>query len=165
MTSGLFRKIEHTTLQFPELQGYTLTVGLVVNARVHGSAEAASMVIRLNTRERSGMTYFTIAHELTHLLQKPGLGTVPNGEVQCDIFTLARSALFTDDLPTYLPGLRCGKREWRYHATAIRHLCVEAVELRKTRRTYIAWLTEAIEEYFSRAPSPVFSQTQMLPGC
>src|SRR5262249_17143872 len=68
--------------------------------------------IRLNTRARSGMSYFTIAHELTHLLQKPGLGTVPDGEIQCDIYALARSSLFTDDMPTYLPGLSCNKRDW-----------------------------------------------------
>src|SRR5262245_35031019 len=107
------------------------------------------MVIRLNTRQRSGMTYFTIAHELTHLLQKPGLGTVPNGEIQCDIFTLARSPLFMDDMPTYLPGLRCGKREWKHHAAAVRDLCLQAIEIRSFRRTYIAWLTHAIDRYFA----------------
>jgi hypothetical protein len=134
--------------EFPELEASMLTVGLVMKSRVHGSADSRNGVIRLNMREKSGMTYFTIAHELTHLLQKPGLGTVPNGEVQCDIYALARSSLFTDDLPTYLPGLRCRKREWMLHAAAVRDLCIEAIEVRKVRRTYIAWLTRAIEEYF-----------------
>ena len=90
-----------------------------------------------------------IAHELTHLLQKPGLGTVPNGEVQCDIFALARSPLFTDDMPTYLPGLTCMKREWKLHAQAVREMCLEAIEIRKLRRTYIQWLTGTIEDYFT----------------
>ena len=150
MTPVLMRKIERTVLEFPELMSHVLTVGAVTTSRVHGSADSGAMAIRLNTRERSGMSHFTIAHELTHLLQRPGLGTVPNGEVQCDIYTLARSPLFTDDKPTYLPGIRCGKRGWKHHANAVRALCIEALEIRKVRRSYIVWLTEAIEAYFDR---------------
>jgi hypothetical protein len=148
MTPELMWRIERTVQEFPELEAQTLTVGRVLTSKVHGSADSRNMVIRLNTRQRSGMTFFTIAHELTHLLQKPGLGTVPNGEIQCDIFALARSSLFVDDMPTYLPGLRCGKREWKRHATAVRDLCIKAIEIREARRTYIAWLSHAIREYF-----------------
>jgi hypothetical protein len=148
ITPELMQRIERTVDEFPELEPHILTVGLVVKSNVQGNADAGNMVIRLNTRHRSGMTYFTIAHEVTHLLQRPGLGTVPNGEIQCDIFALARSSLFTDDMPTYLPGLRCGKRTWRHHASAVRDLCIEAIEIRRVRRTYIAWLNQAIGEYF-----------------
>src|SRR5262245_21813211 len=95
MTPELLQRIHRTLDEFPELEGHTLTVGLVVNSMVHGNADSRDMVIRLNTRERSGMTYFTIAHEVTHLLQRPGLGTVPNGEIQCDIF---RSEEHTSEL-------------------------------------------------------------------
>src|SRR5438034_5330733 len=105
ITPELTQKIERSLGYFPELQGHTVKIGLVARSNAHGYADAGNMVIRLNTREKSGTSYFTIAHELTHLLQKPGLGIVPNGEVQCDIFALARSSLFTDDMPTYLPGL------------------------------------------------------------
>src|SRR5712691_7002688 len=149
MTPELMRRIERALEEFPELQPYTLKVGLVLNSNDHGNAESRNFVIRLNTRARSGMTYFTIAHELTHLLQKPGgLGIVPYGEVQCDIYALARSALFTDDMPTYLPGLRCKKRAWRHHAGAVRNLCIQAIEVRKVRRDYITWLRQAMDEYF-----------------
>ena len=148
MTPELMQRIRRTLDEFPELDPHTLTVGLVLKSNVHGNADSRNMVIRLNTRQRSGMTYFTIAHEVTHLLQRPGLGTVPNGEIQCDIFALARSSLFTDDMPTYLPGLRCGKRTWKHHASAVRDLCIEAIEIRKVRRTYIAWLNRAIGHYF-----------------
>src|SRR6516225_2976619 len=147
MTPDLLQKIERTALEFPELENCAVKVGLVMNSRLHGSADSRINVIRLNTREKSGMSYFTIAHELTHLLQRPGLGTVPNGEVQCDIFALARSPLFTDDIPTYLPGIVCTKREWKLHAQAVREICLEAIEIRKIRRTYIQWLTSAIEDY------------------
>ena len=149
MTPDLLQKIERAALEFPEFEDQVLKVGLVMNSRVHGSADSRINVIRLNTSEKSGMSYFTIAHELTHLLQKPGLGTVPNGEVQCDIFALARSPLFTDDMPTYLPGLTCRKREWKLHAQAVREMCLEAIEIRKLRRTYIQWLTRTIEGYFT----------------
>jgi hypothetical protein len=149
MTPDLLQKIERAALEFPELENQVLKVGLVMNSRVHGNADSRINTIRLNTREKSGMSYFTIAHELTHLLQKPGLGTVPNGEVQCDIFALARSPLFTDDMPTYLPGIACSKREWKLHAHAVRKICLKAIEIRKVRRTYIAWLARAVEEYFT----------------
>jgi len=149
MTPDLMQRIERTLEKFPELQPYTLKVGLVMHSDVHGNADSRNMLIRLNTRARSGTTYFTIAHEFTHLLQKPGLGIVPYGEIQCDIFTLARSSLFTDDMPTYLPGLSCKKREWIHHAAAIREMCIEAIQVRTVQRTYIAWLSRAIEEYFS----------------
>lgn len=165
MTPELMHRIERTLQEFPELETQTLRVGLVMNSKVHGSADSGNMIIRLNMRERSGMTYFTIAHELTHLLQKPGLGTVPNGEVQCDIFTLARSSLFTDDMPTYLPGLRCKKRAWQHHAAAVRDLCIKAIDIRKVRRSYIVWLGQAIEEYFSgtRAGERVTTGDRWLP--
>ena len=150
MTPELMHRIERCLEKFPELEPYTLKVGLVLNSTDHGNAESRNFVIRLNTRARSGMTYFTIAHELTHLLQKPGgLGLVPYGEVQCDIYALARSALFTDDMPTYLPGLRCKKRDWARHAPVVRELCMQAIEVRKVRRTYITWLSQAIDQYFN----------------
>ncbi len=150
MTPILMRRIECALAEFPELEPYTLRVGIVLNSNDHGSADSRNFVIRLNTRAKSGMTYFTIAHELTHLLQKPGgLGTVPYGEVQCDIYALARSALFTDDMPTYLPGLRCKRRAWIHHSAAVRELCMQAIEIRKVRRTYITWLSQAIDQYFS----------------
>src|SRR5213592_1737668 len=99
MTPQLMQRIERTLDEFPELQPHKLRIGLVMHSNVHGTADSRNMVIRLNTRARSGTSYFTIAHELTHLLQKPGLG----GEIECDIYALARSSLFTEDMPTYLP--------------------------------------------------------------
>src|SRR2546426_1249088 len=132
MTPELMQKIEYSLKEFPELEDQRLTVGLVMHSKAHGTAEAQNMVIRLNTRQRSGMSYFTIGHELTHLLQTPGLGVVPNGETQCDIFTLARSGLFMDDMPTYL-NLQCRKTAWKHHAEAVRELCIQAIEVRKTR--------------------------------
>jgi hypothetical protein len=148
MTPELMLRIDQALREFPELLDRKVTVGLVRSDNYHGNAEAQNMIIRLNTRRRSGTSYFTIGHELTHLLQSPGLRIVPDGEVQCDIFTLARSPLFTDDMPTYL-GLPCSNSTWKHYVDGVRHLCIQAVEVRKTRRTYISWLNEALRQYFA----------------
>src|SRR6059036_1493608 len=58
--------------------------------------------------------------------------------------TVETSAIFT--------GLRCKKRTW-LHASAVRDLCIQAIDVRKMRRTYIAWLSQAIDEYFKTVGS------------
>ena len=152
MTPELRGRIERALAEFPELNGQRITVGAIRAPGVHGNAEGDQLTIRLNTRRRVGVTYFTIGHELTHLLQKPGLGIVPSGETACDIWTLARSELFLDELPTYLGPLSCPARDWRVHANAVRRLCLQAIEVRQTNRLYIRWLQARLREYF-RQPS------------
>src|SRR5262245_38306602 len=97
LTADVEMRLENSLAQFPELANRTITVGLTKSA--DGTAEIESMTIRLNVRRRRPVSYFTIGHELTHLLQNGGLGIVPGGEVQCDVWTLARSDLFLDDRP------------------------------------------------------------------
>ncbi len=138
---------------FPELQGKTITVGYT---RAHlGSAlvphhAEAELTIRLKVRK---LSYNTIGHELTHLVQ--GLShinhdqaaspeRIPGGEKQCDIWTLARSELFCDDAPTYLRLPSAVRENWRDYAQAVRSLCAAAIEKRATHRLYIAWLEEQI---------------------
>lgn len=153
ITPVITARIERALAEFPELDGHTVTVGAVRAAGVHGNAEGDTLTIRLNTRRRIGVTYFTIGHELTHLLQKPGLGLVPSGETACDIWTLARSELFLDEIPTYLGPLACSARDWNAHAGTVRQLCIRAIEVRKTHRLYITWLQARLREYFRAAES------------
>lgn len=124
----------HAALRhFPELQDKTLTVGYT---RAHlGSALRESLTIRLRVRN---VSYNTIGHELTHLVQ--GNGLIPEGEKPCDIWTLARSPLFCDDAPTYLALPPHVRAHWPRYAMPVRELCVQALEVRKTRRNYIQWL-------------------------
>jgi hypothetical protein len=145
MTTEIMSMIERAIQEFPEFKDHTITVGLNRTTGLHGSADARNMRIRLNPRRRVGVTYFTIGHELTHLLQKPGLGIVPYGEEQCDIWTLARSELFLDDRPTYLCYRLWNKDNWPQHARTVRALCLRAIDLRKTNRRYKIWLERAIE--------------------
>jgi hypothetical protein len=135
---------------FPELQGKTITVGYT---RVHlGSAvmsrkrdSETQLVIRLKVRK---LTYQTIGHELTHLVQALSLSErppstyerIPTGEAQCDIWTLARHPLFCDDAPTYIKMPRLIRELWPTYAVAVRRLCVAAIEKRSSFRPYIRWL-------------------------
>jgi hypothetical protein len=140
---------------FPELHGKSLTVGYT---RAHlGSAlvprhAEAELTIRLKVRK---LSYNTIGHELTHLVQ--GLShcqhdrdafteRIPSGEKPCDIWTLARSELFCDDAPTYLKLPQAVREYWPHYAKAVRALCVAAIEKRGTHRLYIAWLEDQIHQ-------------------
>lgn len=148
LTPPLREKIERAYAEFPELQPHPVIVGLTQKRRLDGYAIGEDFCIRLNIRRRTGVSYFTVGHELTHLLQKPGLGIVPDGEVQCDIWTLARSELFLDELPTYLDVGPCSEQDWKHHARLIRRLCVRAIEVRQTNRRYIVWLKDRLREHF-----------------
>jgi hypothetical protein len=140
---------------FPELSSQTIAVGYT---RAHlGSAilqrfAAANekLTIRLKVRK---LTYNTIGHELTHLVQ--GLSgrnpweiksRIPGGEKQCDIWTLARSELFCDDAPTYLRLKKQIRENWPRYASSVRALCIAAIEKRETLRFYIRWLEAEIEQ-------------------
>ena len=138
MTPTLDERIERCLGEFPELADRKITVGLTRSA--DGTAEAEIMTIRLNVRPRKPVSCFTIGHELTHLLQRGGLGIVPDGEQQCDVWTLARSAVFLDDRPSYLCARLWSRDNWPLHAEPVRQLCIQAIEERKTNRRYLVWL-------------------------
>jgi hypothetical protein len=144
LTASVQHRIERSIAQFPELTGRTITVGLTRSA--DGTAEAENMTIRLNVRQRKSVSYFTIGHELTHLLQSGGLGMVPSGEIPCDVWTLARCELFLDDRPTYLCSHLWTQQNWPHQAQTVRNLCLQAIEVRKTNRRYLVWLNEALEQ-------------------
>jgi hypothetical protein len=146
--------IERSLEYFPELQDKTITVGYT---RVHlGSAVMSrkrgsepQLVIRLKVQN---LTYQTIGHELTHLVQalslagRPPLASerIPTGEPQCDVWTLARHALFCDDAPTYIKMPRTIRGLWPNYAVAVRRLCLAAIEKRSSFRPYIRWLESEI---------------------
>lgn len=157
--------IQRSLTHFPELEGKTITVGYT---RTHlGSAVLSyrrdsepRLIIRLKVRK---LTYQTIGHELTHLVQ--GLGrsdrnavasfhseSIPSGEKQCDIWTLARARLFCDDAPTYLRLPRFMRERWPDYAEEVRKLCVAAIQKRSSFRLYIRWLESEIRK-LAKAPS------------
>jgi len=156
--------IERSLQCFPELKDATITVGYT---RKHlGSATVvyrkgviSRLIIRLRVRK---VTYQTIGHELTHLIQglahgdrssKLELERIPSGEAQCDIWTLARDPLFCDDAPTYLKMPRLLREHWLDYAQPVRELCIAAIEKRHTHRLYIRWLEQEIRK-LARKPVP-----------
>jgi hypothetical protein len=151
--------IERSLQRFPELKDTSLTVGYT---RKHlGSATVVyrkgvitRLIIRLKVRN---VTYQTIGHELTHLIQGLAHGDrsksrsadpakVPSGEQQCDIWTLARDPLFCDDPPTYIKMPRLIRDRWPDYANEVRDLCIAAIEKRHTHRHYIRWLEEELRK-------------------
>lgn len=149
LTPDLREKIERAYGAFPELQPKRVRVGLTHKRWLDGYADGEEFCIRLNVSRRRGVSYFTIGHELTHLLQKPGLGTVPEGEVQCDIWTLARSPLFLDEMPGYLDVHPVTEKDWGRHAAQVHELCRRALEVRHSNRRYIVWLKQSLLQHFS----------------
>jgi hypothetical protein len=159
LTSRAQIMLERSLSYFPELDGKTITVGLT---RKHlGSASISyragtisRLIIRLKVHK---VTYQTIGHELTHLVQGLVHGDrsmarslarhrIPSGEKQCDIWTLARDFLFCDDSPTYLRMPRVIRECWPDYAEEIRRLCIAAIEKRENHRLYIRWLESEIRK-------------------
>jgi len=165
LTRHALEMIERSIFCFPELNGKNITLGYT--RRHLGSATVAyrkgviwRLVIRLKVRK---LSYQTIGHELTHLVQGLARGdrrqwksgnkeNIPSGEKQCDIWTLARDALFCDDPPTYLRLPRMVRERWPDCAGDVRQLCIAAIEKRKTHRRYIRWLEAEIRTMRRRWP-------------
>jgi len=168
--------IESSLAYFPELDGKTITVGYT---RKHlGSATVvyrkgivSQLVIRLKVRK---LSYQTIGHELTHLVQGLAGGdrraaapvrgeNIPSGEKQCDIWTLARDRIFCDDAPTYIRMPRVMRERWPAYAEAVRGLCIAAIEKRKSHRLYIRWLEAEIRRLPQRSPEKISPEQLELP--
>lgn len=128
---------------FPELQDRRIVCGAMRRRSwIEGTATGWTFppVFRL----RPDVSSYTIAHELTHLVQGNGSG-IPHGEIACDIWTVDRMpAELLDQQPYYLlKNVRC---DWKRSRVAVKELCRQSIEVRKTRRTYIAWLRGQVRQ-------------------
>ena len=174
LTRRLFEMIERSLQFFPELNGALITVGytrkhLGSATIVYRRGTITRMIIRLRARK---VTYQTIGHELTHLIQGLARGgrsrsraadpaKVPLGEQQCDIWTLARDPLFCDDPPTYIKMPRSMRERWPDYAQAVRELCIAAIEKRHTHRQYILWLEAELRNLAKKAPAKDRAASQL----
>jgi hypothetical protein len=176
LTRRAYEMIEHSLGYFPELKDSTITIGYT---RKHlGSATVvyqkgivSRLIIRLKVRK---LTYQTIGHELTHLIQGLGRGNltaprsadperIPSGETQCDIWTLARNPLFCDDPPTYIKMPRVMRERWPEYADSVRDLCIAAIEKRLLQRQYIRWLEAEIRQLAKVSrPKKMLAPTQLF---
>ncbi len=129
-------KVRKALLHYPELEGKRIIVAY--DGYHSGSASLSDYIVHLKRRPK----YFTIGHELTHLVQFH-LGMIPKGEVQCDIYTIARSELFLDLQPGYFTWTN--KVDWDTYRLEIHRICKEGVKLRQNNRKYIYWIRKEIE--------------------
>ena len=99
----ILERLEFVRRFFPELADGTVRVGLARKRGVLGWGSLDPERPGVWVRPRR-LSYFTITHEFTHLLQARRL--VPRGERACDLWALARSPLLNDTPPGYLrlPG-------------------------------------------------------------
>ncbi len=128
---------------FPELQEKRILCGSMrKRGWIEGTATGwtSPPVFRL----QANVSNYTIAHELTHLVQGNGSG-IPHGEMACDIWTVNRMPTkLLDQRPYYL--LKNYRVDWKHDRAAIKELCGQAIELRKTQRAYIVWLRDQIKK-------------------
>ncbi|HEY7221785.1 MAG TPA: hypothetical protein VH985_25660 [Candidatus Binatia bacterium] len=159
LTRHAYEMIERSLRYFPELKDSAITVGytrkhLGSATVVYRKGNILQLIIRLKVRK---LTYQTIGHELTHLIQglahsartrsaSADRAKIPSGEKQCDIWTLARDPLFCDDAPTYIKMPAAMRARWAEYAESVRELCIAAIENRHTERQYIRWLEEKIRD-------------------
>ena len=177
LTRRVFAMIERSLQLFPELEDAPITVGytrkhLGSATIVYRKGMITQMIIRVRARK---VTFQTIGHELTHLIQglvhgdrsrsrSAGPAKVPSGEQQCDIWTLARDPLFCDDPPTYIKMPRSIREHWPEYAAEVRRLCIAAIAKRPTHRLYIRWLEAELRNLAKTArPKNRPAQQLLLP--
>jgi hypothetical protein len=135
---------------FPELDGTTIRVGIAKRRGVLGWGSLDPEHPGIWVRPRL-LHHFTIAHELTHLLQARGL--VPRGERACDLWALARSPLIVDSAPGYLRlprGMRTHRLE-AWQSTLLSDAARRAVAARLSGdRRYLQRFEREIAESMAR---------------
>jgi hypothetical protein len=123
-------RLEFVRRFFPEIEGWTIHVGLAKKRGVLGWGSLDPDHPGVWVRPRL-LHYFTIAHEFTHLLQARRL--VPHGERACDLWALARSPLLIDSAPNYLKlprGLRGRRTLDPWHRDALHRAARGAIVAR-----------------------------------
>ena len=121
--SRILERLEFVRRFFPELADSTVRVGLARKRGVLGWGSLDPERPGVWVRPRR-LSYVTIAHEFTHLLQARRL--VPGGERACDLWALARSPLLNDTPPGYLRLPGSLRRRRRLDAALSARLCEAA---------------------------------------
>jgi hypothetical protein len=149
----ILERVDFVRRFFPELAEATVRLGMAEKRGIlgWGSLDPARPGIWVRPRR---LAYFTIAHELTHLLQARGL--VPRGERACDLYAAARSPLLNDTPPGYLrlpPGVRRRRRLDPAHAAALHECALRAIVAREAgeRRYLLRFERELRERLDGRA--------------
>ncbi len=149
----ILEKLDFVRRFFPELDGVTIYVGQAIRRDVlgWGSMDPARPGIWVRPVK---LAYFTIAHELTHLLQARGF--VPTGERACDLHALARSPMVIDSLPGYLKVPSAMRRRRGVEpalASTLHRLACEAVARRAAGdRRYLSGFERDLAKAYEAPP-------------
>ncbi|HEY2954207.1 MAG TPA: hypothetical protein VGK89_03020 [Candidatus Eisenbacteria bacterium] len=147
-------RLEFVRRFYPELDRTTVRVGMALKRGVLGWGSLDPERPGVWVRPRR-LDTFTIAHELTHLLQ--ARGEVPHGERACDLWALARSPLLVDSPPGYLRlphALARRRRLTPRDAAFLSGIARAAVAARAAgdRRYLARFEREVAQRYGTRAP-------------
>ena len=130
--------------EFPELNPKEIKFSYTSNIACAMTQKATEDKFNIGYNPKYPLFYNVIGHELMHFAQE--FGDVPHGEKSCDVYTLARSELFTDCSPGYIPLPIEIVTSWSKYAADVRQLCIKAIEVRKTNKQYIKWVTKEIKK-------------------
>ena len=143
----MLERIEFVRRFFPELDRITVRVGLARKRGILGWGSLDPEHPGIWVRPRL-LHHYTIAHELTHLLQ--ALKRVPPGERACDLWALARSPLLVDHPPGYLrvpAALRRHRQLAAPHALLLTRAAREAIARREAgERRYLSGFEKRLQE-------------------
>ncbi len=149
----ILERLEFVRRFFPELADRTVRVGLAQKRGVLGWGSLDPERPGIWVRPRR-LSYFTIAHEFTHLLQ--ARREVPRGERACDLWALARSPLLNDAPPGYLrlPGpLRRCRRLDPEPAAFLCQAARRAIAARESgERRYLLLFEREVREALGEGP-------------
>ncbi len=151
------KRIEGVLKFFPELSGF-----YVYYTSTHFGKYVGGWKIAINPKLRGRFFNYVVAHELTHLIQynqervrEKGRRTkysflyeqkIPKGELQCDIWCYARDERLVSISPYLARKIGVSeRRKFEERSEEICNLAREAIELRKKKRTYIAWFTKELK--------------------
>jgi hypothetical protein len=162
-------RLEFVRRHFPELDGLCIRVGLARKRGVLGWGSLDPREPGIWVRPRA-LHFFTIAHELTHLLQARGLA--PRGERACDLFALARGPELVDAAPGYLrlpAGLRDARRWPPGTAGDLCRTARLALAARAAgRRDYLRFFEQSIADRLAPRPAggarPARARARRPPG-
>lgn len=121
--------------EFPELNPKEIKFSYTKNYACAMTLSTTKDKFNIGYNPKYPLFYNVLGHELMHFAQE--FGDVPHGEKSCDVYTLARSELFTDRHPGYIPLHQGIIDNWPYYAIDIHKLCIQAIEVRKTNKQYI----------------------------
>lgn len=129
-------KFRESILLFPEFRPKLVSFDLILKDIAFAQTTSfrsypERMIFSINPTVEV-IYYYFMGHELTHFAQE--LVQIPHYEQHCDLWTMARSELFTDISPSYIDMPMKLRDYWDDYKVEARKLFIKAIESGKTGR-------------------------------